>query len=259
MIEAVKHNKSVAVFLLLLLGISISAEVWKAQTNNLIIETTRDAGFVLSDLRINGLKRTRHDSILAVLDVDDGMPLLSVDLLALQKRIEALPWVKRADVSRVLPGGLNINITECKPFALLQSDGKVVLVDPDGMVITDRNLAEFSDFPLLVGSLSPADLRHFEGLMTAAADVAVRVKSAVRVGDRRWDLIFDNGIRVKLPEDITRGYDASVAWEKFINLNKEYKLLAREISVVDMRTPDRLTLRITPEGQRQMAGKERVL
>ena len=259
MIEAVRHNKSVAVFLMLVLGIVVSAEVWKTQTNTLIIETTRDAGLVLSDLHISGLQRTKRDSILAVLDVDNGMPLLSVDLAALQKRIEALPWIKRAEVSRILPGGLNISITEREPFALLQSKGKVALIDRDGTTITDRGLAEFSELPLIVGAISPDDLRYFENMRQIAFGVTGRIKSAVRIGNRRWDFIFDNGIRVKLPEDIAPDYNAATAWEKFILLNQSHNLLSREISVIDMRTPDRLILRITPEGQRKMAGKEKAL
>lgn len=259
MITAVKHNKSLALLLMLVVATVISMEIWKTQTSTLLIETTRDAGFVLNDLRIQGIERTKRNNILSVLDVDDGMPLLSVDLEALQKRIEALPWVKRAEVSRILPGGLNISVIECEPFALLQTNGSVDLIDPDGMIITNKGLGEFSHLPLLVGNITQREISHYSSLAAIDNEISKLVKSAVRVGGRRWDIILNNGIRIKLPEDAALAYNAFSAWEKFVRLNNQYNLIAREISVIDLRTPDRLILRITPEGQRQMAGKEKAL
>ena len=86
--------------------------------------------------------------------------------------------------------------------------------------------------------------------------MAARVTTVVRVGERRWDLIFDNGIRVKLPDNSDPKYKSSTAWERFVRLEKKHRLLAREVSVIDMRIADRLIMRVTPAGRRMMDGKE---
>lgn len=256
MIEVMKHNRQMLTFVILLGLTSVGALVWQHAASEWFMETSRDAGLVLTDLNITGLERTKEHSVLAVLDVDNGMPLLSVDLKSLQARVEALPWVKRAEVSRILPGGLAIHIIECEPYALLQTDGAVVLVDPDGMIITDRGLAEFEHLMLIVGSVNIEDLRYLDQLRGQAHTMMERVKSAVRVSGRRWDFIFDNGVRVKLPEDAAQTYNSLHAWEKFVRLNAEHRLLEREVNVIDMRTPDRLVMRVTPDGRRRMTGKE---
>lgn len=244
---------SVGLFALFTLGAAYAygnhATLW-------FMETSSDAGFVLTDIEISGLARTKNRDVQAVLDIDSGMPLLAIDLEALQSRIEALPWVKRADINRILPGALTINITEREPFALAQKDGHVRLIDPDGAVITDRGLGEFSHLMLVVGHASPDDLRALEAEKLKAPGLSSRIKSAVRVGGRRWDLIFENGVRIKLPSELATPYGMEQAWMRFVELNERHQLLQREVSVIDLRLPDRLVVRVTPVGRRAMAGEE---
>lgn len=259
MTSVLRPHFAFAAAMLLLAATVASATLWKQDANGWLLETTRDAGLVLNDLRIVGLERTREQDLLAVLDVDDGMPLLAVDLASLQHRIEALPWVKQAVVSRQLPGGLSIAVSERKPYALLQQQGRVTLIDNEAAEITDRGLAEFRDLPLFVGPIGQAELAAFGRLSAAEPALTERVTSAVRVGERRWDLIFDNGIRAKLPADAAPGYDALAAWQKLARLDADRHLLAREVSVIDLRVPDRLIVRVTPAGRRQMQGREQAL
>lgn len=224
--------------------------------NRWFLETTRDAGFVLSNLKIEGIARTKEIEILATLDVDDGLPLLGIDLLSIQARIEALPWIKAANVTRVLPGDLYISVVERQPYALWQHSGKVRLIDEDGVIITNRGLVEFSDLMLVVGDGGPTESGKLFKMLSLEPSLFERVRTAIRVGQRRWDLVFDNGVRLKLPEDFTDKYDGAGAWERFVRLQQKHRLLEREVSVIDMRIEDRVVMRVTPTGRRQMDGKE---
>lgn len=240
----------------LLLGASVAATVAMPTMQNWMQETSREAGFVLSNLNIKGNVRTSDNAILALLDIDTGMPLLAVDLDALQARLEALPWVRRASVTRVFPGDINIDIEERQPFALWQKDGKLRLIDSDGVVITGRGLTAFAELPMIVGEGAPEHIATLHHTLAQASDLSGRVKTVVRVGDRRWDLLFDNGIRVKLPDDTDPAYTSEAAWKRFARLEQKHRLLAREVSVIDMRIADRLIMRVTPAGRRMMDGKE---
>lgn len=220
------------------------------------LETTREAGFVLSNLQIEGTVRTKENEILATLDVDDGLPLLGIDLLGIQERIEALPWVKSATVTRVLPGDLKISIVERHPYALWQRDGKVRLIDEGGEIITDRGLVKFSDLMLVVGEGGSSEVNALFKMLKSDSRLYDRVRTAIRVGNRRWDLVFDNGVRVKLPEDFAQNYNGQGAWSRFVRLQQKHRLLEREVSVIDMRIEDRIVMRVTPTGRRQMDGEE---
>jgi len=223
---------------------------------NDVMQATGSAGFVLSNLEITGTKRTERKDVLALLDVDLGMPLMSIDLNALQVRIENLPWVRRASVTRVLPGDINIKIEERVPYALWQKAGKLQLIDDEGVVITRRGLAGFSDLVMIVGEEAPKHIATIRKTLSLSPKLAAEIETVIRVGERRWDLVFGNGIRVKLPDDSNPNYNSVSAWERFVRLEEKHRLLARELSVIDMRIADRMIIRVTPTGRRMMDGKE---
>ena len=135
-------NKTTAglTLLILLAGLFYAAVRPMGGPWGAVVQTSRDAGFVLADLKINGAVRTGKGQILATLDIDDGVPLLSIDLLTIQERLERIGWIKSVQLTRTLPHGLQIDITERTPFALWQMDGGVSLIDPEGSVITNRGL-----------------------------------------------------------------------------------------------------------------------
>lgn len=240
----------------LLLLLAVSMVLLRQEANSWFMETSSDAGFVLTDVDITGLVRTRNQDIEAVLDIDNGMPMLAIDLGELQARIEALPWVKQAEINRVLPGKLFIGVTEREPYALLQHNGQVSLIDPDGISITDRGLGAYHDLVLIVGNVQAEDLRAFDRLRDTTPILSSRIKSAIRVDGRRWDIIFRNGVRIKLPAALEQPYGLHEAWARLDDLNKKHQLLEREVSVLDLRLADRLVARVTPDGRRKMQGKE---
>lgn len=248
-----RYGLSLFTFVFIIASVMLFA---RSVTESWFYETTRQAGFELSQLSVNGAERTAYNDVLAVLDIDDGVPILSIDLVLIKERIETLPWVKQVKVSRIFPGEIKVSIVEREPFALWQQDGNVQLIDPNGVVITGRGLKEFEALPLVVGKKASVNIETLFSKLETAGELSNRVKTAVFVGERRWDIIFDNGIRVKLPEEFLSEYNGDTAWDKFVRLEAEHNFLAREISVLDMRVPDRVIVRVTPTGRRMMDGKE---
>ena len=64
--------------------------------------------------------------------------------------VETLPWVHSASVTRILPHGLLVHITERAPVAYVNVGGRVSLVDDDGMLLDKPENGSF-DFPVLYG------------------------------------------------------------------------------------------------------------
>lgn len=59
-----------------------------------------------------------------------------IDLAAVSAELERVPWVRRAIVSRVLPDGLRVRVTERTPLAVVRtSSGKFVWVDEDAVTL----------------------------------------------------------------------------------------------------------------------------
>ena len=237
--------------LLILVGWASAAIIFNEVPDDWAEQSGRDAGFVLDQLRVHGAERTTRQDILSALDVEDGIPLMSIDLVKLRERMEALSWVKAATVARRLPNELSISLEERVPFALWQLEGSVALIDPEGAIITDQGLHEFSDRLLLVGEGVPESANDLVYLLSLSPEIGGRIRAAVRISDRRWDLIFDNGIRVKLPASGEK-YNPDMAWSQFVLQEEKHRLLDREVSVIDLRQQDRMVLRVLPEGLKNL-------
>ncbi len=222
---------------------------------NWLVGKSEDAGMVLDQLDISGAEKTPRKAILAALDMESGMPLITVDLPTIRAKLEALPWVKEVSVARHYPGVLKIEITERQPFALTQLNGQLALIDITGTEITREGLSAYADLLLLVGPEAASAASEVSALKVIDPALSARVTSAVRVGTRRWDLIFDQGVRVKLPDN-SKDYDMLAAFARFSSLETRDKILSRELSVIDMRYPDRVIMRVSPLGQRALTGRD---
>ena len=141
---------------------------------------------------------------------------------------------------KLYPGRLHITIKERRPFALWQKDGAVSLIAADGTVLAPYVPAAFASLPLLVGKGAEHAGFGFIGLVKRYPDIARRVEASVLVADRRWSLHLKNGVEVLLPEAAPAHALATLA-----ALDRNKKLLARDIVTVDVRLPDRVTVRLS--------------
>jgi cell division protein FtsQ len=204
------------------------------------------AGLVVETVMVTGRRRTSPSALLAALDVSRGDPLLGVDLAAARARIERLGWVKSARLTRRLPDRIDIALAERVPFAVWQYRDRLRLIDAQGAVIAGVDPARFASLPLIVGKGAPAHAAALLEELESEPELARRVRAAVRIADRRWNLRFDNGVDVRLPEN-----NPMDAWRKLARLERQYRILARDIVLLDLRLPDRLIVRLSPAEARR--------
>ena len=220
--------------------------VWTTGTMERVVREARwqlvsislSAGLKVEEILVVGRNETKREDLLKAIRVARGMPILTVDLDAARRRVEALPWVHRASVERILPDTILLNVEERKPIALWQHNGKFALIDGKGEVILNTGLQRFSDLVVVVGKDAPTHASELLDLLAAAPELVPMVKSAVWVGDRRWNLRLQGGIDVRLPE-----VDPTAAWIRLAAYEKAHHVLERDVQVLDLRAPDRLIVR----------------
>jgi cell division protein FtsQ len=202
-------------------------------------EARRRLHLPFQNLVIEGNKRTAAEAIRAALGIGKGDSLFAVDPWALRGRVERLPWIGRAEVERRLPGTLIVRVVERKAIARFKEGEATVLVDEIGALIPIAAEREHQALVLVSGKgaaeAAPALLR----LLAEEPPLAKRVVSAERFGNRRWDVTFDDGSVVRLPE----GALERAAWRRFAALERQYALLGRAATTYDMRLPDRLVVK----------------
>ncbi len=209
------------------------------------------AGLAVNDVVVQGRSRTSPDSILAALGAKRGTPILAIDPAAAKARLESIPWVRTASVERVLPGTLQVRIAEREPLAFWQRNGKLELVDRDGVVLPAQHVEEFGDLLVLVGDDAPKEGASLLDMLAAEPQLQNHVTAAVRVGGRRWNLHLDNGIDIELPEQ-----NPIAAWHELARLDRTDGLLQRDIRRVDFRLPDRLVVQAAPPPAKPPAKKK---
>jgi cell division protein FtsQ len=191
---------------------------------------------------IEGRANTPDPVLRAALGVIPGQPILAFSVADARARIETLSWVDHATVERRLPGTIVVQLEERRPFAIWQNQGRFVLIDRAGQIVANQDVAAFRQLPLVVGAGAPEHAAALLDDLAAQPALQSRVTAAVRVGERRWNLVLNNGLSVLLPEG-----QARAALVRLMELQASQALLDRPLQTVDMRLPDRLVLRPRPD------------
>lgn len=205
-------------------------------------DATAQLGLRIAQVQVIGRVKTPEPLLRAAIGAIPGAPILAYSVQAARARIESINWVHSATVERRLPDTIVVQLVERRPFAVWQHNGKFRLIDRDGQVVTDSDVADFaSQLPLVVGAGAPDAAAALEDALAAQPSIAARVVAAVRVGERRWNLRLKNGTDVLLPE----GADVP-ALARLAALQARHALLDRPLAAIDMRLPDRLVVRLQP-------------
>ena len=211
------------------------------------VKHAADAGLSVQGVLVAGRERTDRQTLIDALAIEIGDPMLTLDLAVARERVAALPWIRDVAIRRDLPGTVIVTLIERSPLALWQNEGAVSVIDAEGGVIDGARPAGFADLPLVVGPDAPGHAAELLAVMSRVPELRERVAAAIRVGGRRWNLRLDDGIDIQLPEG---GLER--AWLALADMDRTERLLARDIQAIDLRLPDRLVVRLTPDARSRM-------
>lgn len=192
------------------------------------------AGFGIAQVHLNGNIHTRSDEIMGALGIKSGQSIFAVNLATARAHLLALPWVADAEIRRRYPDDISVSVVERVPYARWQTPNGVELVERRGHVITNDDGNKFANLPLLIGDGAPEHAQGFIEAVAAHRAIVKRVKAYQYQSGRRWNLILDNGVIVKLPE---------TAWEVQIKeldrLIIDEGILETNIREIDLRPDSR--------------------
>lgn len=202
-------------------------------------EAVGRAGFSVKHIDVTGIARMDRLSVYAVALDQKSIAMPLVDLEAVRQRLLKYGWVADARVSRRLPDTLAIEIVERKPAAVWQHARQLTLVDASGIPLEPVDLKAMPDLPLIIGPDGNVQATALTALMSHAPQLKPVLDGAVWVGDRRWDLRFQSGETLMLPEGEAQ---AAAAVRKFADLDAAQRLLGRGMARFDMRNPEQMAV-----------------
>lgn len=207
---------------------------------------TIKAGFSLESLYLEGRNRTSMEEIDKALGMKVGDPILRVSLDEVRERLEKVESIKFAAVERALPNTIYVRIVERQPVALWQNQGKLAVVDDNGVVMSDLDVAPYKQLPLIIGEDAPKRVRELMSIMASEPQLAKRFSSATRVSDRRWNIRLNNdggeNVEIRLPES-----NPVEAWKKLAEIEEKQRILDREVKVIDLRLDGKVFIKLSPD------------
>lgn len=195
--------------------------------------------FMVNLLAIDGANDDVAADIREIIPVEFPITAFDLDLEALRADIAQMDAVASVDV-QVQSGILQINVTERVPALVWRTYEGTVLLDASGhrvALIAARE--DRPDLPLVAGDGADVAVGQALEIIKASGPLLARVRGIERIGERRWDLVLDRNQRILLPEN-----NPIAALERVIALNKAQDMLARDLTVIDMRNGQRPTIRI---------------
>ena len=234
-------------FLIVLAALSIAVIVAMQvpqMIGTAIGESVGRAGFAVKRVEIKGLERMQRLPVYAVALDQQSMAMPLVDIDGTRERLLRFGWVREARVSRRWPDTLVVDVIERKPAAIWQHAGKLTLIDRDGVELEQVKLEAMPDLPLVIGPAANRQAGALNLLLTAAPQLRPMMAGAAWVGGRRWDLRFQSGEVLALPEGREPSAKALV---HFARMDKAAQLLGRGLVRFDMRIPGKLIVRVSSE------------
>jgi cell division protein FtsQ len=197
------------------------------------------AGFGVDRVTVTGQVHATDAAITGALGAGPDTMMLNFDTDAAKARLEAVPWIRHAQVMRLLPSTLQVVIEERTPYAVWQSKGQTYVVDAEGVMLAPALRDAYADLPLVVGDGAAKHAAQLFDQLVAFVDLERQLVAAIRVGDRRWTLKLASGVEIMLPDD---GIQEALA--ALTKLDAERNVLKRDIAAVDLRLLDRITVRL---------------
>jgi cell division protein FtsQ len=198
-----------------------------------------EAGLSVGEISISGQTLTSEQAIFDALGIQPDTSTLAFDVESARERIAELPAIDTVTVRKTYPADVSVAVTEKVPVARWRVDGITFVIDASGDQIGEDGGA-YSDLPLVIGDGAADDalvmiraLDHFPQLQNGLVALS-------RIADRRWDMIYDTGLRIQLPEQ-----GVAQALAKLSVYQSQYQLLDRDVSVIDLRVDSVVAVRPT--------------
>lgn len=192
--------------------------------------------YVIKSIEVFGEDDNCRVADISVLDKYKGVPTLVVSVDDIRADLESVDCIGKVSVSRVLPSKLKIMVEPKTPIAIWQHKHKFFFIAENGSVLEIRNNKDINKFIIIVGENAPKMAPQLLKIITKDQDLPQKVISAIWIGDRRWNVTFDNGTEILLPEE-----KYAKAWDKLVELiksNEAFKSFSYR--VIDFRVPNRI-------------------
>ncbi len=203
------------------------------------------AGFGIGKVTVEGRVNLPDADFDAAMGPRSGVSIFAFDTDAARARLKSLGWVREARVMRLLPSTLVVELEENRPFAVWRNGEQFTVVDAEGAVLAQIQPGGFPDLPVVSGAEAARPAREQVAAVGAYPELMRHVREFERISARRWDLVFNTGMRVKLPVE-----NQQQALGDLNLIATKNAALLNDIVEMDFRVSSQFTVRLKDNSKR---------
>ena len=193
----------------------------------------------VSKLEIKTTNLDLINQINAILKLSFPINSIKLDINHIQKIINQIDSVESSNVRIKDSGVLLVEVIERKPVAVYRENDDLTLIDLKGYKINNifsRN--DRKDLPLIVGTEGNYQVKEALEIYQLLSIYLNEIRGLIRIGERRWDIIFKNNKRIKLSEKYPKR-----SLRKFLSSDKSYLISSNDFVIIDLRFTNKIILR----------------
>ncbi|HUH77155.1 MAG TPA: FtsQ-type POTRA domain-containing protein [Devosia sp.] len=209
------------------------------------------AGLAIGAISITGQTLTSEQAVFDALGIQPYTSTVSFDVEAARLRIAELPAVASVSVRKTYPGDVIVTMTEKQAVARWRVDGITFLIDGAGEQIAEDPSNNYTDLPLVIGDGANDDAMPMIRALDQVPQLKTGLVALSRIADRRWDMIYDTGLRIQLPE-----LGTARALQNLDIYQNHYQILDRDLTLIDLRVNSIVAVRPT-KTEAQLAADEK--
>ncbi len=198
-----------------------------------------NTGMVLSEVWVKGKYNQNKNEILNAINLNIGDSILLVDLDLIRERINQLPWVLNSSVYLQSQGILQIDVLEYIPVAVYEFNNINYLIDINGNRIIQISSDDYIDLIRVIGKNALQNMDEIKLIVKKLKNYNLSLNKIERIGNRRWNIYFSEGLYVKLPSENPQS--ALLRLEKFLST---YDVKSDKLAFIDLRLLDTLTFKL---------------
>ena len=193
----------------------------------------------VTNVKIEGASPDTSRKVAEIIKNQYGLAAGFGKLHDLRQAMLELPAIRDVTISLESTGRLVIVTEEITPVVLLERDGQFLSLDIGAAVLSasDRRSKQ-GNLPLIAGAGAEDYIEEALGIFGVSPKLSSMTRGLVRIGQRRWDMVLDHGRVAKLPEE-----NPALAVGKLMALDRSDNILSLDIEVIDLRNPNRITIR----------------
>ena len=191
--------------------------------------------FVLKNININGVSIKEKQNIEEELSTLKNINIFKITDNKVLEKLAKFNFIESINVKKIIPSSINVNLSKTSILGKTFINGEEFYIGKNGKFINSNQIYEKYNTPTVFGEFQ---IKEFLNLYNILNNQKLQIDSIEQYyffKNRRWDLVFSNGLILKLPS------------KNIINSIKIYKKLSdndnlTKTKIIDLRVIDQIIM-----------------